>query len=84
MAASFEIGHGVENRSLRKVKEGGDKANPRRVTTWEGEVVDGNDSIVLFMVGIKRTRSSNEEFNERDEDEIEKGANDKREKQVCA
>lgn len=82
MSAGFEIGHGVENGGLRKVKEGSDEENPRRMTTGKGEMVNRNDGVVLIVVGVERTGSANEEFDKGDEEEVEKRAKEERREQV--
>lgn len=84
ISAGFQIGHGADNGGLRKVKEGSDKENPRRMTAGEGEMVNGNDGVVLIVVGVERTGSADEEFDEGDEEEVEEGAKEERREQVGA
>lgn len=48
----------------------------------EGELVDGNDGVVVVVDGVGRARSANEELDESNEEEVEEGAEDKREEEV--
>lgn len=80
----IESGDGVEDGRVREVKEGSNKENPRRMTTGKGEMVNRNDGVVGVVVGVERTGSADEEFDEGDEEKVEKGAEDERREKVGA
>ncbi|QCD81264.1 hypothetical protein DEO72_LG2g1589 [Vigna unguiculata] len=70
-----EIG---EERGAGEGDDGSDEADPGRVTAREGEVIDGDDGVVLGVVGVGGAGSADEEFDEGDEKEVNKGAQEKR------
>ncbi|KAK4262627.1 hypothetical protein QN277_028165 [Acacia crassicarpa] len=84
MSAGFQIGHGFENGEPRKVKEGSSKKSPGGMTTGKGEMVNGNDSVVLIVVAVERTGSADEEFDGGDKQEVEEGAKEEGQEQVRA
>lgn len=77
-------GDGAGDRSAGEEKDGGDEGDPGGVAAGEGEVIEGNDGVVVVVGGVGRARSASEGFDEADEDEVEEGAEDEREEEVGA
>jgi len=76
-----EIG---EERGAGEGEDGSDEADPGRVTAGKGEVVDGDDGVVLGVVGVGGAGSADEEFDEGDEDKVDKGAEELGKEEVGA
>lgn len=76
------IGDGVNDMISCEEKYGGDEAYSGGMTAWEREFIDGNDGVVITVDCIGRARSTNEEFEETGDDEIEEGAEDERDEEV--
>lgn len=60
----------------REVDERGDEANPRGVTTREGEMVGGNGDVHVLIV--ERARTADNDFDEANQQEVEKKAEEER------
>jgi hypothetical protein len=52
------------------------------MTAGEREFINGNNGVVITVNCVRRTRSTNEEFEETGDDEIEEGTDDEREEEV--
>ncbi|QHO49532.1 uncharacterized protein DS421_1g14780 [Arachis hypogaea] len=79
-----KIGDSINHAEFGEREDRGDEEDPGGVAAGEGEMVDGNDGVVVAVVGVGRTGSAHDEFEESDEDEVKEGAESEGEEEVAA
>lgn len=74
----------VFDQGAREGEDRGDKADSGGMAAGEREVVNGDDGVVLGVVGVGGAGAADEEFDYGDEEKVEEGAEDEREEEVGA